>query len=235
MLTMIASIVHDLVHRAFGRDTLADILATDGGAIGSAISSSGAWLMIQFMVFVYARAQVGQIQRENPAYDRVTRLLVAASTLSVLRLLAVSSHDLGLLAMQSLAIAIVLAVVVIRLRHEVLARRASTLLALPFSLLLGWSLLTAIATLTAAVTAVGGPGTATAVLLIVITAALVIYLGLELRDCVLPGLVGWLLTACAVHADVPVTTAALIAAAVCAVTAIVVAGARLAVDPAPRR
>jgi len=228
LVALVAGFAHDLVHGRIGAPALAAQLDDQASALVPPASGFVAWSVIQVVMIGYGLAQLGEGQRRVAAYDRVSRIIVLIAALSSLRLSMLMQGELWITAAVSVSIAVAAAVAYLRVHREIVAERASAWVGVPFSLLLGWTTMLAISALDATITRAGCPSPAPAVMLLAVAAVGVIYLGLHLRDFVLPALVAWLVTAiCATNLLPPmVGTGALLAGALCAIVAIVIAATR---------
>lgn len=201
----------------------------------SSIGSAGR--LVQLVLLWYGLAQLSELQREVAAHDRVSRWLILVTILSALRLAGRFEHSLWLAAAVSIALTAAAAVAYLRIRREISDGCASGWVGVPFSLLLGWSSIVTAADLLAAAS-VANP--APAVTLIAFVAGTGMYLGLQLRDFVLPGFVAWLLVKMCATGRLagPIAMCALLAGALCSIVAIVVAATRFsrsrsAASPSP--
>lgn len=208
-------------------------------SIGPGASVFDASRMLQLILVWYGLAQLSELQREIAAHDRVTRWVVLIALLAGFRLTARVDHNLWLSAAVSMGLTAASAVAYLRIRHEIVDGRASGWIGVPFSLWLGWSSIVAAASLLAAA---GVSNPAPAVTVIAFIAGIAMYLGLQLRDFVLPGFVAWaVVKMCATgRLAPPVETSALLAGGLCAVVAIVIAATRFsrspqAASPSPSR
>jgi len=208
-------------------------------SIGPGASVLDASRLMQLMLVWYGLAQLSELQRGNAAHDRVSRWVVLIALLAAVRLTTSVDHNLWLSAAVSIGLVAASAVAYLRIRLEIVDGRASGWIGVPFSLWLGWTSIVAAASLLAAA---GVSNPAPAVTLIAFIAGAAMYLGLQLRDFVLPGFVAWAMVKMSATGRLapPTETSALLAGGLCAVVAIVIAATRFsrspqAASPSPSR
>jgi hypothetical protein len=200
-------------------------------------SAFSLWTVIHVILFGYAVAQLGENQRRVVAYDQISKLVVLACVISSLQLSLLQLGDVSVIAAVSSVLAVVACVAYVRIHREVVADRVSPWVGIPFALLLGWSGLIAMASVDGAIMTAGCPSVVPTVTLLALGGGTSVYLGLEHRDFVLPGVLAWMLTAiCAANRVAPViATSALLVGGVCALAAILIAATRTAPSQESRR
>lgn len=230
LLAVVLSFAHGRLHQRIGGISLGTLLEFSGSSLVPVPSAFGLWTLIHLILFGYALAQLGENQRRVAAYDQLSKLVVLACVIASLQLSLLQLGDVSVTAAMASVLAVIACVAYARIHREIAADRASAWIGIPFSLLLGWSGLIAIAALDGAITTAGCPSVAPAVTLLAVAGGTAIYFGLEHRDFVLPGLVAWMLTAiCAANRVAPViASSALVVGAVCAAAAILIASTRVA-------
>jgi hypothetical protein len=237
----LGAVVAAFVHDRLGARSGAWAIEGHVSSIGPAPSAFVTWTVIQVVLIGYCLAQLFEEQRPVAIHDRLSRLVVVVALLSSVRLTMMVQGNPWITTAVSISIAVASAVAYLRIRHEIVAHRASGWIGLPFSLLLGWTTLIAGASLDAAIRAAGYPSLAAAVTIVVLAAG-ALYLGLQFRDFVLPAGVAWLLISiCASNRlAAPLATGVLLAGSLCAIVGIMIAATRFsrspqAASPSPSR
>jgi hypothetical protein len=162
------------------------------------------------ILVVFAGCLVYELFRNRhgvAASDRVSPLVVASGVLASLLLV----WNLWMTMVVSVALAIVATVAYIQVHRAISEGLAPRWLGVPFALLLGFVTVIAIC----AIDVVVGPGPIPAICLVAVASMGTIWLGVNARDAVLPGLVGWLMTQISAY-DHSVLAGALIGGGACA-------------------
>ena len=242
IVAVVASFLHDQAIARLGTPSFSEHLATYAATLVPAPGALRVWTLIQLALVGYGVAQLLPSQRRVAVYDGLAGPVVLASLVTIVQRASLSSASPQTTALLSVALAGVAGAAFVRAHAGIAqARRAawsvyptSRWIAAPIALLLGWALVTAGATVDAALAHALGPH----VLLAAIGGAAVT-LASRHRDPVMPALVAWLLTSiCAGNIAPPaIATSALVSAAACAAIAIVIATtrARPAASPSPLR
>ncbi len=209
--------------------SLETVLVQAGSSLTPVHSTFVAWNLILLVLLAYAVFQLFPEQRKLAAYDRVSRHVVLASLVATLILLTLRWEAIWLTAILTSGLAIVAGSAYQRMHREVSEHRAPAMLGIPFALLLGFSLVVAIAAADAAIVTAGCPSSAPPLLLLCGAGVGVVYLGLRFRDAALPGFVAWLATGiCAAsHNDTAISGIALLVGLLCVATAVLIAATRV--------
>jgi hypothetical protein len=195
-------------------------------------SASAAWTAVLFVLGGYGVAQLLEDQREVTAHDHISHLVVLACTFMVIQLVTAGWHPIATAAV-ALVIAGIAAIAYVRAHRAIRstsarshAPPAPTWIGLPFALLAGFTIITAMPAIHAAIP---NAGTGAAVALVLAATIVVVALAVELRDPALPGFAAWLLVGicAATGGDVALATTTLLAGGTCAAVAIVLVASRL--------
>ena len=242
IVAVVASFLHDQSIARLGAPSFSEHLAAYAATLVPAPGAVRAWTLIQLTLVGYGIAQLLPSQRRVAVYDRLAGPVVLASLVTVVQRASLSSESPQTTALLSVVLAVVAGAAFVRAHAGIAHARRSAFsvyptsrwIAAPIALLFGWSLVSAGATVDAALAHALGPH-----VLLAAIGATTVTLASRHRDPVMPALVAWLLTSiCAGNIAPPaVAPAPRVSAAPCAAIGIVIATtrARPAASPSPSR
>lgn len=230
LLAVVVAFAHDRLPARLDGSLEARLLRT-GSTLVPVHSTFVAWRLILLLLLGYAVFQLAKGQRTVAVHDLVSKHVVVASLLASLLLVSPPSIGTTMVPLAT-ALAIIAASAYVRVQSAVVVRRVPSWLGVPFALLLGFTMIVALAAIAAA-------GLPTSIIIVVASAVCIatIWSGLHFGEPALPGFVAWIFTSiCAENrSEVGVVSAALLGGGACAAVAILIAATRLASPkPLPR-
>jgi len=223
LLAVVVAFAHDRLPARLDGSLEARLLRA-GSALVPVHATFGAWRLILLILLGFAVFQLAKGQRNVDVHDRVSKHVVVASLLA--SLLLVSPPSIGTMtASLATALAIIAASAYVRVQSAVGVRRVPSWLGVPFALLLGFTMIVALAAIAAA-------GLPTSILIVMVGAVCIatIWSGLHFGEPALPGFVAWIFTSiCAENrSELGVASVALLGGGACAAVAILIAATRVA-------